>query len=117
MSKKALKQSTANLVLCIANISFFIILAICIVVISSSFNDLVKAEERKAEFKELGIALANGSDYLTDEIRRYVQFGDKVHVDNYWREVNETKSRDMAVIRLKELYLCQENGQYSYVIF
>ena len=103
MSKKVLKQSTTNLVLCIANISFFIILAICIVVISNSFNDLVKAEERKSEFKELGITLANGSGYLTDEIRRYVQFGDKVHVDNYWKEVNETKSRDKAIERLEEL--------------
>ena len=108
MSKKVLKQSTANLVLCITNISFFIILAVCIAVISGSFNDLVKADERKEEFKELGIALANGSDYLTDEVRRYVQFGDKVHFDNYWREVNETKSIDKAVIRLKELNAPEE---------
>ena len=108
MSKKVLKQSTANLVLCITNISFFIILAVCIAIISASFNDLVKADERKEEFKELGIALANGSDYLTDEVRRYVQFGDKVHFDNYWREVNETKSRDKVVIRLKELNAPEE---------
>ncbi len=108
MSKKVLKQSTANLVLCITNISFFIILAVCIAVISGSFNDLVKADERKEEFKELGIAIANGSDYLTDEVRRYVQFGDKVHFDNYWREVNETKSIDKAVIRLKELNAPEE---------
>ena len=108
MSKKVLKQSTVNLVLCITNISFFIILAICIAIISGSFNDLVKAEERKAEFKELGIAIVNGSNYLTDEVRRYVQFGDKVHFDNYWREVNETKSRDKAVIRLKELNAPEE---------
>ena len=108
MSKKVLKQSTVNLVLCITNISFFIILAICIAIISGSFNDLVKAEERKAEFKELGIAIVNGSNYLTDEVRRYVQFGDKVHFDNYWREVNETKSIDKAVIRLKELNAPEE---------
>ena len=108
MSKKVLKQSKVNLVLCIANISFFIILAVCIAIISGSFNDLVKADERKEEFKELGIALANGSDYLTDEVRRYVQFGDKVHFDNYWREVNETKSIDKAVIRLKELNAPEE---------
>ena len=108
MSKKVLKQSTANLVLCITNISFFIILAVCIAVISGSFNDWVKADERKEEFKELGIALANGSDYLTDEVRRYVQFGDRVHFDNYWREVNETKSRDKVVIRLKELNAPEE---------
>ena len=108
MEKRALKQSTINRVLGFLNVLFFIILAVCIAIISGSFNDLVKAEERKTEFKELGIALANGSDYLTDEVRRYVQFGDKVHFDNYWREVNETKSRDKAVIRLKELNAPEE---------
>ena len=108
MEKRALKQSTINRVLGFLNVLFFIILAVCIAIISGSFNDLVKAEERKTEFKELGIALANGSDYLTDEVRRYVQFGDKVHFDNYWREVNETKSRDKVVIRLKELNAPEE---------
>ena len=108
MEKRALKQSTINRVLGFLNVLFFIILAVCIAIISGSFNDLVKAEERKAEFKELGIALANGSDYLTDEVRRYVQFGDRVHFDNYWREVNETKSIDKAVIRLKELNAPEE---------
>ena len=108
MEKRALKQSTINRVLGFLNVLFFIILAVCIIVVSNSFKDLVKAEERKVEFKELGIALANGSDYLTDEVRRYVQFGDKVHFDNYWREVNETKSRDKAVIRLKELNAPEE---------
>ena len=108
MEKRALKQSTINRVLGFLNVLFFIILAICIAIISGSFNDLVKAEERKAEFKELGIAIVNGSNYLTDEVRRYVQFGDKVHFDNYWREVNETKSRDKVVIRLKELNAPEE---------
>lgn len=108
MEKRALKQSTINRVLGFLNVLFFIILAVCIAIISGSFNDLVKADERKEEFKELGIALANGSDYLTDEVRRYVQFGDKVHFDNYWREVNETKSIDKAVIRLKELNAPEE---------
>ena len=108
MEKRALKQSTINRVLGFLNVLFFIILAVCIAIISGSFNDLVKAEERKAEFKELGIAIVNGSNYLTDEVRRYVQFGDKVHFDNYWREVNETKSRDKVVIRLKELNAPEE---------
>ncbi|MNW48728.1 hypothetical protein D3C74_261080 [compost metagenome] len=32
-----------------------------------------------------------------------MQFGDKVHYDNYWREVDETKTRDHVVERLTEL--------------
>ena len=62
-----------------------------------------KAVERQAEFKQLGIDLANASDYLTNEARRYAIFGEKIHYDNYWREVKETKTRDRVVGKLKEL--------------
>ncbi|TYP69174.1 methyl-accepting chemotaxis protein [Paenibacillus methanolicus] len=57
----------------------------------------------QAEFKQLGIDLANSSDYLTNEARAFVQFGDKVRYDNYWKEVNETKTRDHVVERLTAL--------------
>lgn len=61
------------------------------------------AVKRQAEFKQLGIDLANSSNYLTNEARAFVQFGDKAHLDNYWKEVNETKTRDHVVERLTEL--------------
>jgi methyl-accepting chemotaxis protein len=61
------------------------------------------AVAQQAEFKQLGIDLANASDYLTNEARRYSIFGDKAHHDNYWREVNQTKTRDRVVARLREL--------------
>lgn len=108
MGKKTIKQSTMNLILSFFNVVGFIILAVCIISISTSFNSLVKTEERKTEYKELGLTLANGSDYLTKEIRSYSVLGDKVHYDNYWKEVNETKSRDIALQRLNELNPTQE---------
>jgi methyl-accepting chemotaxis protein len=67
-----------------------------------------QALERQAEFRQLGIDLANASDYLTNEARRYTIFGDKKHFDNYWREVKETKTRDRVVERLKALGATQE---------
>ena len=73
-----------------------------------SYQNQVYEMDRKAELKQLGIDLANASDYLTNEARFYVQFGDKVHYDNYWREVNETKTRDKVTARLKELNAPQE---------
>ncbi|MBM7869007.1 methyl-accepting chemotaxis protein [Clostridium pascui] len=57
----------------------------------------------QAESKQLGIDLVNASDYLTNEARIYVQFGEKKHYDNYWKEVNEIRTRDKVVQRLKEL--------------
>jgi methyl-accepting chemotaxis protein len=61
------------------------------------------ARLRQAEFKQLGIDLADASDFLTDEARRYAVSGDKRHFDSYWREVKETKTRDRVVERLKVL--------------
>ncbi|GMX64857.1 hypothetical protein Elgi_41260 [Paenibacillus elgii] len=66
------------------------------------------AVQRQAQFKQLGFDLKNASDYLTEEMRRYVQFGDKKHYDNYWKEVNETKSRDKVIEQLKALQAPQE---------
>ena len=50
MEKRALKQSTINRVLGFLNVLFFIILAVCIIVVSNSFKDLVKAEEGSVSF-------------------------------------------------------------------
>lgn len=66
----------------------------------------------EAEFKQLGIEIADASDYLTNQARQYVQFGDKQYLDNYWKEVNETKTRDKVVDRLKELNALPEELNY-----
>ena len=66
-------------------------------------KSLYLALDQQAELRLLGETLAQGSDYLTDEIRRYAQFGKQVHYDNFWNEVLVTRSRDKAVERLKEL--------------
>ncbi|HEU4962609.1 MAG TPA: HAMP domain-containing methyl-accepting chemotaxis protein [Bacilli bacterium] len=75
--------------------------------LEQSFNDQIDTRERQIEFKQLGLDLENASNYLTNEARAYVQFGDKSHYDNYWKEVNETKTRDRVVKRLKELHAPQ----------
>lgn len=62
-----------------------------------------RAVARQAEFKQLGDDLAAGSDLLTNEARRYTIFGEKKHYDAYWREVNQTKTRDRVVQRLTQL--------------
>ncbi|WP_338780211.1 methyl-accepting chemotaxis protein [Metabacillus sp. FJAT-52054] len=62
-----------------------------------------EAFDRELEYKNLAVELKGASDYLTNEVRSYVQFGEQKHYDNYWEEVNKTKTRDKVVSRLKEL--------------
>ena len=90
----------------------FLVLSILTFVSLSLLFQSVKNEriafQKKEEFKQLGINLADASDYLTNEARRYVQFGEQKFLDNYWKEVNETKTRDHVVARLQELGAPQE---------
>jgi len=68
-----------------------------------SINDERAYDDRKVEFAALGNQLADASDLLTREARRYTQFGDKRHLDAYWQEVKQTKNRDKVLQRLREL--------------
>lgn len=61
------------------------------------------ARARQVELEGLGRDLAAASDYLTEQARRYTIAGDEQFLANYWREVNETKTRDRVVERLIEL--------------
>ena len=103
MQKKGIKQSTLNFILGGSSLILSIVLVILSIQVLRAFDKMQVAENRKAQFKQLGFDLVNASNYLTNEARAYVQFGDKVHYDNYWREVNETKTRDSVVARLVEL--------------
>ncbi|MGO4276906.1 hypothetical protein AB4Z22_44945, partial [Paenibacillus sp. TAF58] len=66
----------------------FLFLSILTFVTLSLLFQSVKNEQiafqKKEEFKQLGINLANASDYLTNEARRYVQFGEQKFLDDYW---------------------------------
>lgn len=60
------------------------------------------------ELEVLATQLQGASDYLTNEVRAYTQFGEQKYYDNYWKEVNETKTRNMVVERLQELKVPNE---------
>lgn len=68
-----------------------------------TYENVEEAFHVQIESRQLAIDLANASDYLTNEMQAYVQFGNKLHLDNYWREVNETRTRERVVERLQEL--------------
>ncbi len=50
----------------------------------------------------------NGSAYLTNEVRAFAATGEPEHYDNYWREVNELKNRDLGVSAMQEIGITDE---------
>jgi PAS domain S-box-containing protein len=95
-------------------IIFWLMIVLIISTVFSVYNfNLALLKEKKSvyfenELKLLGDDLAKGSDYLTNEIRMYVVSGDRVHFDNFWLEVNETKSREKVISRLRELGVAEQ---------
>ncbi len=90
-------------------LSGFIVLVMLIMISASIFllNITFKEEKeaivRQRELKALGIELVNVTDYLTEQVRKYVINGDKVYYNNYLKEVKETQRRESIVKRLEEL--------------
>ncbi|MGX6605340.1 methyl-accepting chemotaxis protein [Micromonosporaceae bacterium Da 78-11] len=61
------------------------------------------AYERQAQYKQLALDLGAASDLLTNEARMYAVTGDKSHLDVYWTEIDQTKTRDRVIGELKSL--------------
>ena len=75
-------------------VSFFLV-SLTVFKMNQAEKIRLLAIDNQSKLEVLGRQLARGSDYLTSEIRRYVQFGDERHFNNFWREVNETKTREV----------------------
>jgi methyl-accepting chemotaxis protein len=76
--------------------------------LSESLEKEKHALNLQTELTMLSIELQDASDYLTNEVRAYTQFGLSIHYNNYWKEVNETKTRDRVLTRLNELQVSNE---------
>lgn len=81
------------------------IAAFLIIFLSNRYMDICTERESQARFNsqelhDLGEKLANASDYLTDEARRYSVTGDITHLYNYWHEVYVTQTRDNVITEL-----------------
>lgn len=74
-----------------------------IVYMKESISAEQNAVTRKEEFKQLGIDLADASDFLTDEARKFAVTNDLIYMNKYWQEINVTKTRDNVIYKIIEM--------------
>jgi len=103
MKKKAVKQTTMFYIIGGIILLLSVLLAVFSLKVEKCYNDAISAHDKQMELTQLGNSLINASDLLTNEVRKYVQFGNKANYDNYWKEVNETKTMEKIIARFKEL--------------
>ena len=76
-----------------------ILIIICIIVLNTVVENSLN---NRQELITNAIQLREGSQFLTSEVRAYSANGKSIHYDNYWDEVNNVKSRDNAIAKMKE---------------
>jgi methyl-accepting chemotaxis protein len=103
-----LKQTTVTVVAAATFAVMTALLVTAVLITSNANSALERATSERAEFKQLGLDLAGASKLLTDEVRAFSVTTSQEHLDSYWAEINETKTRDRVVARLKTLGATQE---------
>ncbi len=98
-----IKQSTINMIAAMAFFTVSLLLGGSVYFLNNAIHEQENAIARQAQFKQLGIDLADASDYLTDEARKFAVTGDMKHLKNYWNEIEITKTRDNVLTSLKAL--------------
>lgn len=103
--KKVMKQSDRSRLLGLQSIillaAAFIIL-IGIVLVNYQIQQKLEDQSELILYAE---QLKGGSQYLTSEVRAYAATAEQVHYHNYWNEVNNVKSRDIAIEEMKRIGL------------
>lgn len=109
-NKKYEKQSVRNKRLGVQSICSLVV-AITMIVLSIFLNIQVRGslQDEKLLY-EYAVQMREASQYLTQEVRTYAVLGNQANYDNYWNEVNTSKSRDKAIAAMKEIGLTQEEA-------
>ena len=71
--------------------------------ISRNMHTLNSARLEFQAYTRVKTRLRDGSDILTESVRRYVTMGDKRFRDEYFKEAEETKNREWGINLLKQL--------------
>jgi PAS domain S-box-containing protein len=98
-----LKQSTINVIATTAFFLMALLLGGSVYFADQAIQEEHQVEAQHAKFKQLGIELAEASQYLTEEVRKFAISGNIKHLENYWKEIEVTKTRDNVLTHLKEL--------------
>ena len=102
-SKMKVTLRTLSVLVVAVSIVTGALLAGGVVLTKRAIDDQRVAAERQAEHRKLGIQLADESDLLTNEARKLVVTGDRQHEELYWKAIEETKTGEHVLARLKQL--------------
>jgi PAS domain-containing protein len=100
--RKGISIKNTNLVITVIALIISALLILATYIAGSRYSELGTATDRYIQWKEDASELQAGSDYLTDQVRCFAETGDRVYLENYFKEADVTQQRDHAVSRIHE---------------
>lgn len=82
--------------------------------VATEYNTLNNSISDYAKWQKDANNLQIGSDYLTEQVRCFAVTGERVYLDNYFEEANETRRRDKAVEGVHNVL--GESGAYNALV-
>ena len=110
--KKSVKQSTLIYSTIVATTVCVLAILIACLATTIMSNKTNAANDEKGLLINASYQMANASRLLTSEAREYVVFGNTVHYDNYFHEVNVDKNRDEALQICNDIGLTENELSY-----
>ena len=102
LRSKGVSQRKLNFIMVGLVIVFSVLLLVSVYLTMSGYNAMRKATEDYIDLEKAAAGMRVGSDYLTEQVRAFVVTGDRQYYDNYFREANVTKRRDIALETIEQ---------------
>lgn len=110
---KGVRISAVNIIMIFVSCILYALLITATIHISNQYNNVHSSMDEYIAFEESESFLTDGSAYMTEQVRLYTVTLEPEYMGNYFTEVNETRRRETALERLKEVY--EGNEAYAYL--
>lgn len=104
----SLKRMSVIVVVSTAVISLLLLIGVYMTV--RSYRSLIKVSREYVTWQTKAEDMMVSSDYLTEQVRDYAETGDEIYLQNYFREANDTRRRDDALLFIEMHF--PESEQY-----
>lgn len=77
-----------------------------------NYGDLIRVTEDYVVWEEKSKEMIIASDYLSEQVRMFVETGERRYMDNYFKEANETRRREAALAFVHEKFPGSESEKH-----
>ena len=95
--ERGVSQRKLNYIITGITVLLSVLLLVSVYLTMSRYSAMRSATEDYIDLEKAAAGMRVGSDYLTEQVRSFVVTGNREYYDNYFREANVTRRRDVAL--------------------